>query len=512
MSEILFHSAAAASRPAALRIWIFPIFALVAPCRPGASTASVLTTLRTRDTRGPIPGRSRVLPALTLALLSAGTLLACSARSGQPGPPNVVLVTIDTLRADHLGCYGYPRPTSPRIDAYARGATLYRNAVSTAPWTVPSHASLFTGRYPFEHGAHTFRVERPVSNNVNPLAPEHVTLAEVLKAAGYTTAAFVANNVFLKKTYQLDQGFDTWEVHRVRAPEVNRRVFAWLDGKPDRPFFLFVNYMDLHRPYNTTPRPGSGLPEPVQDGRLIDTLKERIMGSEDPVPEDLVRTVIDQYDTALANADEAVGALVDRLAAMGLADETLVVVTSDHGEAFGEHRLVEHSKDLYQPEVAIPLVIRAPGQTAGERVDTLVSLVDVPRMILAHLPAEIARKAQAQFPYAPGEHPVIAEVYYGRLQDLFGVPWAKRLDRVRSALFAPPWKLIRTVDGPAELYEMTADPAELTDLAGRDAERARDLTKRLEAFMDPRRRFTPRNDERELTEEEMKELKSLGYL
>ena len=323
-------------------------------------------------------------------------------------PPNVILIVLDTLRAYHLGCYGYDRPTSPRIDAFAQEGTLYRRAFAAAPWTVPTHASLFTGKYPFEHGAHTFKVTRPV-NNVNTLHKRHLTLAEAFKSAGYQTAAFAANAAYLARRWQLDQGFDTYEVEQVYSPEINRRVFQWLNDHGAARFFLFINYMDVHWPLNLTPRRGflEHVPSKHDGGALRNALERRILPAQEPVPTDLIQKKIDRYDLALANLDEQIGRLLDYLVQKGLYDDVLIVLTSDHGEYFGEHHLIGHSKDVYQAAHWVPLIIKSPGRSHALVDDTVISSTDVPHMIFSHFPPDIAARYGPLFPDAPGNHLVI---------------------------------------------------------------------------------------------------------
>jgi len=214
----------------------------------------------------------RSLPSLALVSVS---LLACAPDRRADAPPNVVLLVLDTVRSDHLGCYGYGRPTSPGIDAFARGATRYTRSLSAAPWTVPTHASLFTGKAPLAHGAHTIKIEARGHPDVRPLDDDALTLAEVFAAEGYDTAAFAANTAFLARQWKLDQGFQTYHLERVRADALNRSVFAWLDAHGDEPFFLFVNYIDAHRPYDTRPRRGFLDPPASQDPNLLDSSWKR---------------------------------------------------------------------------------------------------------------------------------------------------------------------------------------------------------------------------------------------
>jgi len=238
------------------------------------------------------------------ALVAVAGVAGCGGDK-EPALPNIVLITLDTVRSDHIGCYGYARNTTPRIDQLANTATRYTRALATSSWTVPVHASLFTGRFPFENGAHAFEVPAGTVNNTNPLPASAVTLAEVLSDRGYMTGAFVANEAFLSPRWQLNQGFETYIVDREYAPMINERAYRWLDAAKTRPFFMFVNYIDAHRPYNTRPRPGLTEVPVVQDtGALLDSLVDAVMPGTGEVPAELAARVVDQYDTAIANIDE----------------------------------------------------------------------------------------------------------------------------------------------------------------------------------------------------------------
>ena len=443
------------------------------------------------------------------------TLAGCgpgSSGSDEQRAPNVILVTVDTLRADHLGCYGYDRPTSPQIDRLAQHSTRYRRALASSPWTVPSHASLLTGKLPFEHGAHTVNRRGP-GPNARPLALEHLTLAEALSAEGWTTAAFVANAACLSRRWQLDQGFATYHVEKAYADVLNSRVLAWLGMGPDQPFLLFVNYIDAHHPFNTAPRPGL-LDRPVLEdhGALFRSLYDEILPAEGALPAGHIEAVIDQYDTAVANVDEELGRLFDRLRQLGLYDSSLVVVTSDHGEYFGEHWLIEHSKDVYQEALWVPLLVKAPGQAQGRVEEALVLSSDIPGLILDHCPQELAARHRQAFPQRPGRHPVISENYYTRSKDLFHPRWGHRFERVRTAVYDWPYKYIHSSDGAHELYDLEADPSESVNLVEQRPELAARLRQELEALQ--RNRPTPVEEgtPAPLTDEELDNLRSLGYV
>lgn len=452
-----------------------------------------------------------------VAAVCGAFFAGCTARDAAPQeaapPTNVILITLDTVRADHLGCYGYTRPTSPRIDAFAAGATLYTRMFSAAPWTVPAHASLFTGKYAFEHGARNFPVDKPV-NNVNPLDERHLTLAEALKAEGYATGAFVANHAYLDRRWGMDQGFDYYYVERCYADALNRNVIDWLDKTADKPFFLFINYIDAHWPYNTAPQTGFAdrrLSE-QESKRLLSTLRDGILPGLAPPPEAEVREFMNQYDLAIANLDQNVGALLEHVRGAGLLDRTTIVITADHGEYFGEHLLIGHSKDIYQEVLWTPLIIRRPGQRAGERSDALVSSTDIAGMIVSGLSPAIGQRLSAAFRDRPGNHEVIAESYYTLIKDLFHPRWGQRFNRVRTAIFDWPYKYIDSSDGQNELYQLLDDPREKANLIASRADVATKLKKRLNDFKSGRAASTDTLKETTLDEEAVNKLKSLGYV
>jgi arylsulfatase A-like enzyme len=454
--------------------------------------------------------RKTTFPRGVLLLLAAWGASACS--QGSRGP-NILLVTMDTVRADHLSGYGYERDTTPHLDRFASSATRYERAYATAPWTVPTHASFFTGRFPFQHGARSFRPPEWQPDNVYPLSPDSQTLAEVLSECGYDTAAFVSNDAYLRPGIGLDQGFGTYRVDRVRAPALNRLVRAWLDAPRERPFFLFVNYMDAHRPYNTEPAPNA-LPVPLRDekGELVLRLKQEVMGGEGPVPNDLRERVIEQYDTGIAHIDAALGELFEDLERRGLYRDMLIIITSDHGEYFGEHRLVEHSKDVYEPALRIPLLVKRPGQRDRVVEGEPFSAVDLPHLISRDLPTKAAERFDFLFPYRPGNHPVIAESYFARPHDLFHPTWGPRFDRERIAFLSDGYKLIESSDGRHELYDLRRDPDESENLFASSPEIAREMREKLAAFQREAGGRKQGVHGKEPTPEEIEALRELGYL
>jgi len=371
---------------------------------------------------------------------------------------------------------------------------------------------MFTGKYSFEHGAHTFKVQEP-RNNVNPLDVSYVTLAETFKKEGYKTGAFVANAGFLSERWQLNQGFDTYHVERVYAKVLNERIFKWIDARDGKNFFLFIDYIDTHWPYNTMPHAGF-LEEPAVQakGELLLSLRKKVLPGKGAIPQDLVQKVLNQYDTAVVNVDEQVGALLIYLSKTDLYAKSIIVFTSDHGEFFGEHSLTGHSKDIYQEVLWVPLIIKSPGQKKGKLLNAIVSTIDIPNLIFSELPSDIAVKYSHIFPRKTGSHPVISENYYTRYRDLFNPKWGKRFNRTRTALYKWPYKYILSSDEKHELYNLEDDPKELTNLIEQQAEIGEKLLLALEQFQAGCSKAKENTDDRPLTEEDVNRLKALGYI
>lgn len=416
--------------------------------------------------------------------VALGWCLGCSA---EPAPRNVVLIVLDTVRADHLSCYGYGRPTTPVLDAFAAGADRYVTARSTAPWTLPSHASLFTGKPAYLHGADALKLPGGAIADAAPLRPEELTLAEALATAGYDTGAFVANKGYVNPRMGLDQGFALFVNERHPAPRMSELALEWLGAREaGRPWLMFLNYMDAHRPYNTAPLPperAAQLPAPPAPGEpdavaSLDALYLHVFEREDPPPPEMVQRVVDNYDLALANLDAGLGQLFDGLRERGLFDDALIVVTADHGEYFGEHDLVEHSKDVYEEALRVPLLVKRPGQRAGRVLEAPISLADVAGLMLdeACPKARPDGDAFAGARSAPGH---FAQARYARQRDLTA-SWKGRFQRERDALYVENFKLIRSSDGQHELYDLAADPRESRNLVGARAKEAATLMGRLQ--------------------------------
>ena len=451
------------------------------------------------------------------ALLGAG---ACGGDGAETAPlPHVILLSLDTLRADRISCYAEDASmgtsaSTPAIDGLAGAADRYASCTATAPWTLPSHASMLTGLYPFEHGTHGFRVEEMV-DNAYPLHPAHVTLTEELRRAGYETAGFVANTVYLAHRWGLYQGFDSYEVKRQPAAAVTDRVLAYLDesadakGGPRAPQFLFVNFMDMHRPYGSgTTEEILRLPPEQRPDAMLEKLCVQVM-NDGQAPGELAGKVLGMYDGALTTLDGEIGRLLDGLRSRGLYDNAIVILTSDHGEAFGTHSIVEHGKDVYEPLVAVPLIVKYPGQAEGRVVrDKLSSLVDLPGLIAAALPGEVGEVLTESFPRRPGSHGVLSEIHFARPRDL--KLYGERFQHERTSWRDGRFKL--NVGGvQTELFDLEADPGETTNLMESESVRASNMLRSLERFLSKTAYTGERLAPVPAGEFELKEQKELGY-
>jgi len=418
--------------------------------------------------------------------------------------PSVVLYLVDTLRADHLGIYGYPRATSPRIDAFAREATLFRNAFAQSSWTKPAVASLFTGLLPQAHRVNPREAAIP---ETLPILPE------ILRGLGYATFGVVANGN-VSSTFGFARGFDAYEhlregtsgeIHQ-RSDRVNQVVFALLDRRPpDRPFFLYVHTADPHWPYTPPELQRARLAGGVANPGVGYTLS--LSGAGRPASE-LRREVSQLYDAEIAFNDESFGKLLEKLHELDPDAESLVILVSDHGEGFDEHGSFRHGRTLFSEEIRIPLVIRFPGGAARGRVveatarqvDLLPTILDV---IGAPIPPGLAGRSLLPAAIGSGAEPDGTFAYLDRG------------GRVVEAAIERGRKLIRfRVEGrgaPAiGLFDLASDPGETRDLARSERVWREYLLARLDTAAEAPP--GPEPPSATLDPEQRRALEALGYL
>ena len=293
---------------------------------------------------------------------SRPSLSALEGSAPEPHPWRVILVSIDTLRADHLSCYGYERPTTPAIDRLAEDGVLFSNTRSQAPWTLPSHASLFTSLYPSLHGARAFNNMRFLdAGAADRLEPWNLTLAELLQAAGYRTAG-IASAAWLSETFGLDQGFDVSDVDRSHtASLLVDKAIAWLDQPSPEPTFLFLHFFDVHD--YSSPEPfATRFADESYAGPLRDDVNSIGNNLYDNLSSEDLAYAVAKYDAALRYVDHELERLFAHLRRTETYDETLVVLTSDHGEEFWEHGAAGHGFGLYDEQLRVQTTRRGEGE------------------------------------------------------------------------------------------------------------------------------------------------------
>lgn len=463
---------------------------------------------------------------LPSCLLVAGLLAGCggerarepaaAARAVPPGT-NLVLISIDSLRPDHLGAYGYRRLTSPHLDRLAREGIVFERAWSTTTWTLPAHLSMLSSLVPPVHNVR--RTNERVSEKVE-LLPER------LAQAGYRSAA-VVSGLFLDRRYGFDQGWEVYddrtafaggdlhEHENVSSGRVHARALELLDRLQSEPFFLFLHYFDVHYDYRPPP-PYDRLFDPDYAGPVSgthfarDLLRRRELAARD------LEHLVALYDGEIRWVDAWLGRLFAELERRGLGERTLVVVTSDHGEEFLEHRRFGHAQNLYEPTLRVPLLVRLPGgRLGGRRSEVPVSLTDLAPTLAAAagLPPPSGWMGRDLLPLLEGRGSIAPADLYA---DLFG--------RRRALIADGAWKAIlerRYVRGrdqrrarSLELFDLARDPGERDDRAAADATRAETLRRRLERAWHGFQRAAAGLDAGRVENdpEFEKELRALGYL
>jgi arylsulfatase A-like enzyme len=469
-------------------------------------------------------------------------VLACGFRSGtnkavapytrpstsNPGRAPVIMIVLDTTRADHLSLSGYSRRTTPHLSEFAAGATTYTNVMAAGDLTLSTHATMFTGVYPSWHGARVY----PYPGGPAPLDGRLPTLAGILSANGYASLAACSNSVYLSRQWGLGRGFDRFSVQRqveviqasrrfelrlglrsllgwtLRTPEferlyrnaeeVNDQAISMI-SQPDarnRSFFLYVNYMDAHVPY---------LPEAPYDQMFTNgapalsyarhrEMVTRLYKANDISEEDRA-SLIAQYDGGIAYADFALSRLIKKLKSMDLYDRSMIIITSDHGESFGEHGVWFHGNSIHQNEVGVPLLIKYPGQTTASVVQTPASQVDLMPTILATLGYPIPGHVQGHsLPNldAIENRQLIAESVSGR-----AFRWGSL-------------KLIVSAAGKRELYDLGKDPNENHNMYSPLDPESKTMDEAYAQWLKTlpvTHRAVPQTDR-----EELKHLRGLGYV
>jgi len=486
------------------------------------------------------------------------------------GKPNILLITMDATRADHLSCYGYERQTTPNLDAFSPEGVLYKNAYATAPWTLSSHASMFTGKYPTRHGANfnpdSFQIAKYFESqkgqqfdmsdlntrSIFKLSEENITLAEILSERGYRTAGIIGGP-FTASIFGLAQGFDYYDekfldvekdtsfslIYQLvdlffslkdfiaqhgysavkrSASQLNEAAFQWLEKNHEQPFFLFINYFDAHTPY---------IPPPPYDGYFGKTDKGIIAHHNSRTDSSYVTAesvlmfaviagshqltfeekelFVSRYDGEIRYLDHCLGLLLEKLKALKVYDNTLIIITSDHGEAFGEHSLVSHGRTLYEELLRVPLVIKYPSTDPRRgMVEKQVSLVDLFSTILSCPDYPVPSGIDGGI-LAKSDHPIIAEWYY---------KWwdPEKYKRNLRAVYRQKEKYIRASHGLNELYDLEKDPGEKENLIQKSPQQARAIQGILDTWLNSFEPPGTKGAAVKINKSTEEKLRALGYV
>jgi len=484
-----------------------------------------------------------------LVVVALAACIFCMIRPRRPGRPNVVLVSIDTLRADHLRCYGYGRETSPFLDSLARKGIRFQDAIVQSNWTLPSHVSMLTSLYPAVH-----RVQR----DTDKMGPALNTMAEVLKRAGYYTAAFVDGGV-MSADFGFGQGFDLYDDHS-KGRDKNKRALHWIREHRRGPFFLFYHTYDVHFPYIHHPRPRTlmddmemkSIADRINKGdyNLTDDEFEKAVLSWCTVPgfyrmitpnklepfkpamrrffqerwprmpsfNESLRYLIDAYDGGISYFDARFKGLWDLVCEMGVDKNTVLIITSDHGECFLEHGDLGHPELLYEEVVRVPLIVVSPLlPQRGVIVQRQVMSIDI-------LPSVLELLKLGRLPHLQGESfmPYIEGGEKGDSRPAYAD--ALEIDAARTDT----WKFIQRAEGDAgrkpalspvpELFNLEKDPGEKTNLAAKDAPASEKLGRQLREWRAENERLRTQlgldkaAEKVTLDKQTVEELRALGYL
>jgi arylsulfatase A-like enzyme len=452
---------------------------------------------------------------------------------------------MDTVRADHMSLYGYERNTTPNLNKLAQEATLYSQAIAPSDMTLPTHASIFTGLYAKKHGA---RLDPPAYGLGRPLADGFHTMAEILSEKGYSTMAVVANHAYVSKYFGLAQGFRYYDqrapvpflgkphIYYLRrgireiatrfaspplfemsyrpAEDITMEAFACLaKAKSDnRAFFLFLNYMDTHWPYIPPPPFDNLYPGKNSHFNTVQytDLSEEVMRLDRKVTENEYRHMVSQYDGGITYIDHHIGELLKKLKEFGFYEHSLIIITSDHGETFGERNFVGHIVSVYQDQVHVPLIIKYP-MTGNEIIIwETVSIIDIMPTILDVLRYSIPQNVDGTslLRLDSRKHRTI-------MTESFPSGWLfklhPRFKRIERAIFSGRLKFISSTNGKRELYDLSIDPNEKINLYKAGHEIVQELVTRLSQWLDEEPEVQSKSSSVEIDTGTLERLKSLGY-
>lgn len=452
---------------------------------------------------------------LVILVIGAGLFLVVRFKPARiKDAPSFLVIAIDSVRADHVGAYGYTRATTPRIDAFARSGVLFTAAYSQAPWTKPSVASIFTSTYVSVHNVLFSKRVVNGEDRTDVLNAKFLTMAEAMKAGGYATGGF-GQKIHLRPEFGFDQGFDRYDMHARRADSINRKTIAWLrDQDPDK-FFAYLHYNDPHYPYKPRAefaRFGSTTTRVQIEGATKEAFRKGTL----KLSQEDIHQLIDLYDGEILYADTFVGELLDTIIGLGYRNLT-VIITADHGEEFLDHGDITHGQSLYSELVRVPFIVTGSGLPApkrGTHSDSVVELIDImPTLIemagLPRPPGIQGKSLAAMLRGDPHAASTTEPVIFSERRDPTDLSFS-------STAFDGRWKLIDDVPkGKRLLFDLAADPAEKNPIAIGGDDVAQRLALRLTGWSTANlslyETIRP-DDSRPLDAETERRLRSLGYI
>lgn len=437
----------------------------------------------------------RIIPILCLMVILSTFL----------GAQNVIIIAVDTLRQDHLQCYGYPRETSPHIDHLASDGIKFNQCYTPCPLTTPAFSSMLTSLPPYKHGA---------KRNGMSLFNQIKTLPYFLKSHGYYSGAFVSNWTLNKKLTRLDRGFDTYtEVftksrwfgffdREGEAPEVNKQAYKWLYKNKEKKFFLWVHYTEPHEPYVYHKEFDQG----------YDTINTEIY------PEGSHYKKIKKYDTEIGFVDFCIGEFLRKIKEYGLYEDALIIFLADHGESFGEHGYYGHGRMLYNSCLHVPLIVKLPGNKDNNtEINRVVSLLDISPTILSLLGKPVPEEMEGEPLFSPDmqERVLYFETYKGAVHRDTNMHFHLKVKPIRYGLLKDGFKLI--FDNGFEAYDLADDHFELRNIyknPDREFAEMRRLLERFKGKVEDFIAFSKKyyRQRSELSKEELERLKALGYI
>jgi len=437
-----------------------------------------------------------------LKFIYALTLMFGSATVVGQAKPNLILISVDTLRQDHLGIYGYKRNTSPNIDRLLKTGVWFTNAHCNVPLTSPSFSSMMSSRYPHETGS---------TRNGIPMIDGIETLAEILKKQGYTTAAILSNWPLKKHLSNLQKGFDIYDDNFFEkrwlifnserdAKDVTALSIAWIEQKPKEPFFLWAHYSDPHSPY---------------------LFHKGFLFKEPDKPDTEIQRKIDAYDSEIAYTDYQIGLLMNKLKEKGLDKTSLIVFLADHGESLGEHGYTGHGRYLYEDCMRVPFGLSGPGIPLNQRIDVQVELLDLAPTCLGYLGIPHAKLMRGRnlIPFIKGEKPwqksylVYFETYPGAVRGEGADKIVNTKKPIWIGLKLDDAKVLYSVSGSRwEMFNLQSDHKELKNLADPSNQNFILYSEHLLKWYRSWEQSIAMGKTDALTEEDRKKLEALGYI